>query len=92
MSTIHSDRNMDATKRMVMERCLTENFLLKMGMDYFGKRDLMYIDMRGDADIARMYDMGTLPRAPKEAKEAAGGDDEGGDEGGDDEGGDDDDE
>lgn len=87
MSTIHSDRNMDAEKRMVMERCLTQNFLLKMGMDYFGKRDLLFIDMRGDADIARMYDMEMLPRsAPKEAEAA----DEGGDDGGDDEGGDDD--
>ena len=81
MSTIHSDRAMDAEKRMVMERCLTENFLLKFGMDFFGKRDLLYIDMRGDQDIARMYDMGELPRAPKAPKEApAGGDDDGGDD------------
>mmetsp|Transcript_4128 Transcript_4128/g.5476 ORF Transcript_4128/g.5476 Transcript_4128/m.5476 type:complete len:85 (-) Transcript_4128:194-448(-) len=76
MSTIHSDRNMDAEKRMVMERCLTENFLLKLGMDYFGKRDLLYIDMRGDQDVARMYDMGTLPRAPKAPKEVDGAADE----------------
>ena len=80
MSAIHSDRRMDAEKRMVMERCLTENFLLKFGMDFFGKRDLLYIDMRGDQDIARMYDMGELPRAPKEAAADAGGDDGGDDD------------
>ena len=39
MGNIMTDRHMDATKRMVMERCLTENFLLKLGMDYFGKRE-----------------------------------------------------
>ena len=91
MGNIMTDRHMDATKRMVMERCLTENFLLKLGMDYFGKRDLLYIDMRGDADVARMYDMERLPTPFKPdppAKEEAGGDDGGGDGG--DDGGDDD--
>ena len=24
-------------------------------MDYFGKRDLIYIDMQGDADVARQH-------------------------------------
>ena len=57
LSHVHSDRAMDADKRMVMERCLTQNYLLKLGMDYFGKRDLLYIDMRGDQDIDAMYDM-----------------------------------
>ena len=61
MSTIYHDSKMDAEKRMIMERCLTKNFLLKEGMDYFGKRDLLFIDMRGDQDIARMYDMEVLP-------------------------------
>ena len=37
---------MQPEHRMTMERCLTENYLLKRGMDYFGKRDLIYIDMR----------------------------------------------
>ena len=36
---------------MQIERCLTENYLLKHGMDYFGKRDLIYIDMMGQEDI-----------------------------------------
>jgi len=75
MQTVHNDRNMDADQRMTMERCLTSNFLLKFGMDYFGKRDLLYIDMRGDEDVMRMYDNGVLPMAPKASAAAA--DDEG---------------
>ena len=43
-----TDRHMGPDDRMKMERCLTQNFLLKFGMDVFGKRDLLYIDMRGD--------------------------------------------
>jgi len=43
-----SDKHMDGQRRAVMERCLTQNFLLKFGMDVFGKRDLLYIDMRGN--------------------------------------------
>ena len=88
-STIMSDRHMDAEKRMVMERCLTSNFLLRFGMDVFGKRDLLYVDMRGDQDVAKMYNMDELvdPRQPKaESAAAAGGDDGGdGDDAGDDE-------
>jgi len=83
---------MASADRMKMERCLTQNFLLKFGMDVFGKRDLLFIDMRGDQDVAKMYNMERLPtpyKPPKEVKAPAGGDE---DEGGDDEGGDDDDE
>ena len=40
---------------MKIERCLTQNYLLKFGMDYFGKRDLIYIDMKGDRDVARLH-------------------------------------
>jgi hypothetical protein len=57
-----TDRHMDSDDRMKMERCLTKNFLLKFGMDIFGKRDLLFVDMRGDNDIARMYDMEELPK------------------------------
>lgn len=31
-----------------------ENFK-QYGFNYFGKRDLIYIDMQGDKDIGRMY-------------------------------------
>ena len=52
--TNFTDHNMKADDRMVMEKCLVLNFLLKHGMDYFGKRDLIYIDMQGDKDVARL--------------------------------------
>ena len=47
-SNIMTDRNMGTDGRMKMEKCLTQNFLLKYGMDVFGKRDLLFIDMRGN--------------------------------------------
>ena len=34
-----------------MEKCLTKDFLGKYGEDYFGKRDLIYIDTFGTADV-----------------------------------------
>ena len=40
--------------RFTMEKCLTENFLMKFGIDYFGKKDLIYIDMRGE-DEANLH-------------------------------------
>jgi len=36
---------MGAEDRLTMEKCLIKNYLLVHGMDYFGKRDLIYIDM-----------------------------------------------
>ena len=99
-SNYHTDRHMGPDDRMKMERCLTQNFLLKFGMDVFGKRDLLYIDMRGDQDVAKMHSMEMLPtpyKPPKEEKGKAAAEDEGGDDegadGGDDgaaDGGDDD--
>jgi len=90
-----TDRYMGKDDRMKMERCLTQNFLLKFGMDVFGKRDLLYVDMKGDQDVAKLYNMEALPtvyKPPKEEKAAKeGGDDEGADDGAD-AGGDDDDE
>ena len=38
-------------ERVNFEKCLTENYLLKKGMDYFGKRDLIYIDLWGKNDV-----------------------------------------
>jgi len=55
MQATMTDHKMDAEARMSMEKCLTQNFLVKFGADYFGKRDLLYIDMQGDRDIARQY-------------------------------------
>jgi hypothetical protein len=52
--TNYTDHKMNADDRMLMEKCLVQNYLLKRGMDYFGKRDLIYIDMQGDQDVARL--------------------------------------
>ena len=38
-------------ERVNFERCLTENFLMKKGMDYFGKRDVIYVDLFGTQDV-----------------------------------------
>jgi len=51
-----SDHNLKPEERLGMERCLTENFLLKHGMNYFGKRDLIYIDLYGSDDIRKMQE------------------------------------
>ena len=77
-----TDHHMGRDDRMKMERCLTQNFLLKYGMDVFGKRDLLFIDMRGNKDVAKMYNMEELPdpRQPKSNSKAAAGGDDGGDE------------
>ena len=32
-----------------------KNYLIPKGMNYFGKRDLIYIDMQGDKDVDRLY-------------------------------------
>ena len=49
-----TDVKMPAEERLTMEHCLVKNYLLVHGMDYFGKRDLIYIDMQGDQDAARI--------------------------------------
>ena len=51
---VNTDKKMESDERMVMEHCLVKNYLVPHGMDYFGKRDLIYIDMQGDKDVARM--------------------------------------
>ena len=45
------DTELKYEERVNFERCLTENYLLKKGMDYFGKRDLIYIDLWGKSDV-----------------------------------------
>jgi hypothetical protein len=39
---------------MNFEKCLTENFLVKNGYDYFGKRDLIYLDLYGTDDVMKL--------------------------------------
>ena len=48
------DRALKADQKLGFERCLAENYLLKYGKDYFGKRDLIYIDLYGTKDIKAM--------------------------------------
>lgn len=48
--TATTDHKLNAEQRVQFERCLTENFLLKRGQDYFGKRDLIYVDLYGLED------------------------------------------
>ena len=48
------DRALKADQKLSFERCLTENYLIKYGQDYFGKRDLIYLDLFGNDDIRAM--------------------------------------
>jgi hypothetical protein len=48
------DHKLDGEQRLGFERCLTENYLVKHGNNYFGKRDLIYIDLYGTEDIKAM--------------------------------------
>lgn len=76
--TMKTDLKMGAEQRTAMEHCLVKNYLLKFGMDYFGKRDLIYIDMQGADDVARHDTKEYIPRVipPKEEAAAADEDDE----------------
>jgi hypothetical protein len=49
-----NDRNLKAEDRVNFERCLTENYLIRKGLDYFGKRDLIYVDLYGRDDLRAM--------------------------------------
>lgn len=50
-----TDRLLKYEERLNFEKCMTENFLVKHGQDYFGKRDLIYIDLHGTEDVKRLY-------------------------------------
>lgn len=49
-----SDRLLKPEDKVSFEKCLTENYLLKYGANYFGKRDLIYLDLYGSADVRRL--------------------------------------
>lgn len=59
---------------MDMEKCLTQNYLLKYGLDYFGKRDLIYVDMQGDKDINRLYNRALIEEFGEDLAEELGAD------------------
>ena len=50
--------NMDITlsyeERVNFEKCLTENYLMKHGFDYFGKRDFIYVDLYGTKEVNKL--------------------------------------
>ena len=46
-----TDHKLKYEERVNFEKCLTENFLVKHGYDYFGKRDLIYLDLYGTEDV-----------------------------------------
>ena len=48
------DLDLAYEERVNFEKCLTENYLMKKGMDYFGKRDLIYIDLYGKNDVRNL--------------------------------------
>ena len=60
---------MEGDERLAIEKCLVQNFLLQKGMDYFGKKDLIYIDMMGDQDVSKLYTKQYTPPPPKDEEE-----------------------
>jgi hypothetical protein len=54
LGSVLSDHNMKHDERVALENCLTSNYLVKEGMDYFGKRDLIYIDLYGSDDVRNL--------------------------------------
>lgn len=48
-------KQLNYEERVNFEKCLTENYLLKKGMDYFGKRDLIYLDLYGTKEVERLH-------------------------------------
>ena len=48
------DHALKYEERVNFERCLTKNFLLKHGMDYFGKRDIIFVDLMAPKDVRKV--------------------------------------
>ena len=57
---------MGAPERMLMETCLTKNYLVAKGMNYFGQRDLIYLDMRGQDEIDKLHSKEYTPKTEEE--------------------------
>lgn len=49
-----ADKNLKVEEKNNVERCLTENYLVKYGQNYFGKRDIIYLDLYGTEDVKRL--------------------------------------
>ena len=52
--TAKFDLDLKYEERVNFEKCLNEHYLIKHGFDYFGKRDLIYIDLFGKDDVRSM--------------------------------------
>jgi hypothetical protein len=52
--TATADQQVPYEQRVGFEKCLTQNFLLKYGNNYFGKRDLIYLDLYGTRDVENL--------------------------------------
>jgi hypothetical protein len=50
-----TDKNLKVEEKNNIERCLTENYLVKHGYNYFGKRDIIYLDLYGTEDVTRLH-------------------------------------
>ena len=49
-----TDLELKYEERVNFEKCLTENYLMKKGFDYFGARDVIYLDMYGTNDVRKL--------------------------------------
>lgn len=50
------DLKLGIEEKQNFEKCIVENYLVKFGDDYFGKRDLLYIDLWGDQDVRNLQE------------------------------------
>eukprot|EP00347_Sterkiella_histriomuscorum_P008446 403345064 len=50
-------RQLTADEKINFEKCLTKNYLVKYGDDYFGKRDLIHLDLYSHADIRQLDEL-----------------------------------
>ena len=41
-------------EKIIMEQCLVRNFLIPKGLNYFGDRQIIYLDMMDNDDVYRM--------------------------------------
>ena len=48
------DFALEEEQRTAFEKCLTKDFLLKYGLNYFGNRDFLFIDLYGEDNASVM--------------------------------------
>ena len=50
-------RKLTSDEKINFEKCLVQNYLAKHGDDYFGKRDLIHLDLYGPSDIRKLNEL-----------------------------------